>query len=408
MPTGRLAAWVPALVASLGAVSAGAQQIAVQTPATAASATAASAAPPAAASRPAMTNADVLEMVKNHLDEATVVSAIEVNETRFDVSPAALIDLKRAGISDRVIAAMLEAARGKQNGKTAVSGALPGFPGGPPGMPGLDPQMAARMQAAMAQLRAMGYGSAMSMPAGVGGSTPFAGGSAAGPAIHVFLVGGAANRTELAASYAQRAMSKFTTGGPSAGGGLLRSIAGEGLRFAAIGAGPGGMAAMTGFSMLGRFMPGMGPSRPSITYAWGLPGSHSERVLAPTAAFELRYADIPGIDPDAYEPVLLHLVLTKDNYRLLGATRQKFGSGMSMMGAGGGTGDWVAEDRVPAKVQKQGRGFYTLQSSKPLVTGEYALVLRPVKGYQDQSSGFGGGEQVAAAAWDFSTPIAAR
>ena len=407
-----------------------------------------------------MTNADVVQMLKSHLDEATVLSAIEVNETQFDVSPQALIALKQAGLDDPVIAAMLESARREHAGTrlasvspgtpdtapgsggptsvpapggngmtpgpvgvgtgaaTAAIGPGPtpspqqpptGFPGGGGGMPGLDPQTAARMQAAMSQLQAMGYGSARSMP--FGGSSRFgapAMGWSSGSAVKVFLLA-PEGRTELIASYAQRAMSKFKTGGPSAGGSLLRSIASEGLRFAALGAGPGGMAAMSGVSMLGRFMPGMGSSRPSITYAWGLPGSHSDRTLAPTAAFELRYADIPGIDPDAYEPVLLHLVLTKDNYRLLGATRQKLAGGVGMMTLGGGSaGDWVAEDRVAAKLQKQARGLYTLQSSKPLVAGEYALVLRPVKGYKSQPSGFGSGEELASTAWDFSTPLAPR
>jgi hypothetical protein len=381
----------------------------------------------AADSHHAMTNADVVEMLKSHLDEATVVSAIQVNDTQFDVSPQALIALKRAGLDEPVIGAMLEAARRKQGGVTAASGAAAptsfgangppaapvGFGGttaGVPGMPQLDPQTAARMQAAMAQLRSMGYGTAASMPFGTTGPSPLPWGGTAsisGPTVRVFLLAGA-NRTELVASYAERAMSKVNSGGPSEGATLLRSIASEGLRFAAIGAGPGGMAAMSGFSMLGRFMPGTGPSRPTITYAWGLPGTHSNRVVEPTPAFELRYADIPGIDPDAYEPVLLRLVLTKDNYRLLGATRQKLGTGMGMMAAGGGSGDWVAEDRVPAKLHKQERGFYTVQSDKPLAVGEYALVLRPVKGYRAQPSGFGGGEQLSAAAWDFSTPLASR
>jgi hypothetical protein len=421
----RFVACALGLIGSLGAaVCAGMQQAgtAVEQPAPASTV-------PAAGSEPhAMTNADIVAMVKSHLDEATVVSAIEVNETQFDVSPQALIALKQAGLGDPVIAAMLESARrhevkalapstpGAPPGPGAAAAAATGpvglgvptapqqppgvFPGGPAGMRALDPQTAAAMQAAMGRLQAMGYGSAVSMP--FGGSA--AQGSAS--AIHVcFLVGN--EKQELIASYAQRAISKFRTGGPSAGGSLLRSIASQGLRFAAMGAGPEGMAAMSGVSMLGRFMPGMGPSRPSITYAWGLPGSHSERVLATAPAFELRYADIPGIDPDAYEPVLLHLVQTKDNYRLLGATRQKLGAGMGMVGMSG-TGDWVAEDRVPAKLEKQGRGLYRLESSKPLAAGEYALVLRPVKGYKAQPTGFGNGEELASTAWDFSTALASR
>lgn len=458
--TCRLAARTLVLILSFGAAfNSAAQQAvnaAVQPSADAATESApqgaaagTSVAPAGAAEHHLMTNMDVIDMLKNRLDEATVLSAIQVNESQFDVSPPGLIALKQAGVSNPVIAAMLEATRREHAGKASPpSASAPSIPASvlgdsataesssgsrlttttygpasatPPApamqagsfpssapMGGLDPQTAARLQAAMQRVQSAGYGSGVSMPSGA--SMPFgaANSAAAAPALHVFLLAGT-ERTELSASYAERAMSKLNSGSPNAGGSMLRTLASEGLRFAALGAGPSGMAVMGGASMLRRFIPGIGPSRPTptITYVWGLPGNHSDRVLASTPAFELRYADIPGIDPDAYEPVLLHLVLTRDNYRLLGATRQKVGREMAM-GAGRSAGDWVAEDRVAAKLQKQGRGFFSLRSNTPLASGEYALVLRPVKGYDAKPSGFGGGDQIASAAWDFSTSVAAH
>jgi hypothetical protein len=378
-------------------------------------------------------NADIIAMVQNHLSDDAILGMIELNETRFDVSADGLIALKKAGVSDRVLNAMLEGARRHENpptGATAESTAsiLPrsstgsetqGAPhpgavaeaGAPPAAsqphpvvgsplsapPGMDPQSAAAMQAALSRLQSMGY--AGSLPMGMGNLAASSGMGAVFP--RVFLVAGAA-KTELTPSVAQRAVSKFNGGGSNSGAVALSSLASEALSFASITAGPAAMLASSGFSMLRGFMPGVRPSAPTITYAWGLPGAHSGRALpAPQPAFELVYSDIPGIDPDAFEPALVHLVLTRDNYRLVGATRQEM---RMQMGASSAPADWVSEDRLPARLQKTERGAYTLLIEKSLPPGEYAVVLRPLKHYKAQPSGFGSADQLNSTVWDFSLP----
>jgi len=57
----------------------------------------------------ALTNADVLSMAKSGIGEQTIVLAIQQGPTRFDTSPQALIELKNAGLPDRVLSAMLVA-----------------------------------------------------------------------------------------------------------------------------------------------------------------------------------------------------------------------------------------------------------------------------------------------------------
>jgi hypothetical protein len=364
-------------------------------------------------------NTDVVRMAESHLDESTMLSVIELNDCNFDVSPEGLVALKNAGVSDRVLNAMLEAVRRKQSVSTAATPAAPAAastpagvtgpgpiaPAGFPGMPAMDPQMAATMQAALARARSMGYAGSGGLPP-VGGlpSTGYGGPPPVGGMPRVFLLANGA-RTELAAASAQRAMSQFKGGGgPNQGAMMLTSLATQALHFATFTAGPAAMAAGPALSMVSHFLPGMHSSTPSITFAWGLPGTRSERVMSDAApAFECEYKDIPGVDPDAFEPVLVRLVLTRDNYRLIGATRQQVGRGMGMSA---GESEWIAEDRVRARVQKKERGSYRLQAEKPLQPGEYGLVLRPVKGYKAQSSGFGGSEQLAAAVWDFSLPSA--
>jgi len=51
-------------------------------------------------------NEDVVTLVAHGLPESMVLRAIEKTKNKFDVSPASLRDLRKAGISDALIAAM--------------------------------------------------------------------------------------------------------------------------------------------------------------------------------------------------------------------------------------------------------------------------------------------------------------
>jgi hypothetical protein len=55
----------------------------------------------------ALMNADVINMVKAGLPEKTVILAIEQSSTKFDLRPAALIELKNQGVPQSVMEAML-------------------------------------------------------------------------------------------------------------------------------------------------------------------------------------------------------------------------------------------------------------------------------------------------------------
>ena len=275
-----------------------------------------------------------------------------------------------------------------------------------PGAMGMNPQLAA----VQAQLASMGMGGLMGgMGMGGMGMGAFSMNYPPEQMPHVFLkLGPNKGKQEYTPSMAQIGQSKFK-GGMGAEGMALRSLATEGLSFAAMGAGPGGMMAMSAFSMASGFMPGMRPGAPKITYVWGLPGRTSSRVLGEASPiFELTYGDIPGVDPDAYEPAVLKLFQTKDNYRLVGATQMKM-TAKNMRGGGGPeNGKWINEERWPAHFEKEERGFYVLRVDSALEPGEYAVVLRPVKGYKGTSSGLGGHAQVFYSVWDFTVPGASQ
>jgi hypothetical protein len=56
-----------------------------------------------------LTNADVVDMVQAGLGESTVILSIKNSGTNFDTSPQALIDLKKKGVSQSIMDAMLSA-----------------------------------------------------------------------------------------------------------------------------------------------------------------------------------------------------------------------------------------------------------------------------------------------------------
>ena len=62
-----------------------------------------------AQTRKPLTNQDVIDMTKQALAAPIIVKAIEANQTDFDVSAQALLDLKNAGVDASVMEAMLSA-----------------------------------------------------------------------------------------------------------------------------------------------------------------------------------------------------------------------------------------------------------------------------------------------------------
>ena len=67
-----------------------------------------------------LTNADVIKMVKAGLAETTIVAAIAANDTQFDLSSTGLQTLNQAGVSSKVIRAMLAAEAKKKSAAEAV------------------------------------------------------------------------------------------------------------------------------------------------------------------------------------------------------------------------------------------------------------------------------------------------
>jgi hypothetical protein len=88
--------------------------------------------------------------------------------------------------------------------------------------------------------------------------------------------------------------------------------------------------------------------------------------------FEIDFAHIPGVDPDRYQPAIVGLVPTKDNYRLVAAAETD-GANTGSLPRGP-----IIEERVDAETTRLGRGQYRVAPKSMLGPGEYALVLRPI------------------------------
>jgi hypothetical protein len=161
------------------------------------------------------------------------------------------------------------------------------------------------------------------------------------------------------------------------------------------------------------------PSMPEMHQVWALAGSHAATVAAQgRPAFEVSYDNISGLDPDRFAPALVQLVTTKDNWRVVGASKatldpsKAMNASTSMLG-GSGAGpysiDSLDEKRVAAHVETLGRGRARLTPDAPLPGGEYAIVLRLSDAHAsaDGEAGEQTLSRVIASAWDFSIAGAA-
>lgn len=67
-----------------------------------------------------LSNKDVLSMVQKHLSEEIIIKAIKSSPCTFDIFPPVLQDMKRRGVPDAVLQAMIEAPYGPSLKTTAT------------------------------------------------------------------------------------------------------------------------------------------------------------------------------------------------------------------------------------------------------------------------------------------------
>jgi hypothetical protein len=82
-----------------------------------------------------LTNDDVIQMVKGGFDESTTIAAIDSAQANYDTSVQALLALKAAGVSEKVISAMLAATKKKSEGTKPAAVATAPAPAANPDVP---------------------------------------------------------------------------------------------------------------------------------------------------------------------------------------------------------------------------------------------------------------------------------
>lgn len=283
----------------------------------------------------ALTNNDVIKMVKSGLPAPTIVNAIEANDTNFDVSANGLIALQQAGVPQTVMNAMLSAAAKKRNAPAAA-------------------QPAAAASSAPEALPGGGHFSVSVVQ----------GGSAQLPR----------EKTQLA-----QTKTKASSLGALSSDSAVNQAYQAGVNVAAWQAWEhgGGYGSYSGVSAAGSVMSGiMGHRKPTVTYVWALPGPTSSNTVGSSPAFEVTFTEIPGINESEYEPAIVKLTPTTNNWRLVGASQGKADS-MQDASANWQIYSGYVEEKVPAKANQLGTGHVQISPAAPLAAGQYGVVLRP-------------------------------
>ena len=347
----------------------------------------------------ALNNDDVIKMTHDGFDENVIVAVVESSPTAFDVSINGLTSLKSAGVTGKVMEAMLKAEGNKRQASTTnaqSSGTAPATPA-PTMVPNpAMPAMGGNMQQMMAMAMSMGRGG---MGQGMGSGMLDT--SQLPPLTLITDVA----RQQIRPSIAQIANTQTSGDGmPGAGSqatGMLMGLGRQALSFGMIG---GGMFAGPGAGMAMSMMGGMGGmghhhGPPKVTYVWALPGHQSATTVASNKPrFEMSFGNLLGIDPDAYEPQLIKLVNSKDNWRLVGATKTTMGQ------LGTEAYEKVTEARIAVRAEKLARGEVRIEPKQPLEPGEYAVVLRAIHPGKRAEGSLGGGAETSIffSVWDFS------
>ena len=284
-----------------------------------------------------LTNADVVKMVKSGLPASVISNAIQANDTDFDVSANGLIALQKAGVPQTVMDAMISASSKKRSSSAASSAAPP---------------------AAAATSAALPNGGQLAVTVAQGGKS-------------VVLP---LEKTQLAQTKA-----KASSLGALATDSAVNQAFQVGVNEAAWQAWShgGGYGTYSGVSAGASVMSGiMGHRKPSVTYVWALPGPSAGNALGNSPDFDVTFTGIPGINEEEYEPAIVKLTPTSNNWRLVGASQGKADT-MQDSSANWEVYSSYVEEKVPVRANKLGSGHVQISPASPLTAGQYGVVLRP-------------------------------
>lgn len=294
-----------------------------------------------------MKNDDVIQMVGSGLSDDAVIDLIQSSSTQFDLSTGGVAALKKAKVSTKVVAAMKAA-------ETARKAAAKADAASPAPISPLAPRTSATATLPPCQ--------------------PVPTAAASQPAPNVSLVADG-NTLPLPGTLTQIAQTNTSMAGPGSTSNAqsLQKLATSNLSFASFSS----KALMfipqvaVASKLIGAIHHTSKPA--STTVALALPGAHAA-AAAPVASpiFDIQYGNVTGLNPDEYQPALVQLTPSTNNFRLIGARQ------VAPQANGAIQQSAITEKRMDVKSSQLDRGHVTLQPSAPLPPGEYAIVMRSV------------------------------
>jgi hypothetical protein len=321
------------------------------------------------APQPTMTNADLVKLVQAGVPESAIIASIHSSAAAFDLSSDGLVALHKAGVTQGELEAAIAASSAAHPATAPAAAPAP----------------------------------AASAPA----------------ATHIpsaaLVTGGASRPIPLEKVQLAETKNKPTSMTGLAGDSMVSQSMQAGVNAAAWDAAShtGSYASYAAVGTAGSVMSGMLSHRkPTVTYVWGITGATSTNVSPSSLpVFLVSVVDVPGVNPDDYEPAILKLTPAQNSVRLLGATQGKQDASSNA------AADWQVysnflEDRVAIQTQKQGSGQYRIVPTSPLLPGEYGVALRPISKSKQFSGadimrGQGDG-MIFNAAWSFKVPPDAK
>jgi hypothetical protein len=290
----------------------------------------------ASAQRKAITNDDVIRLVQNGFADDQVLALMAASEPKFDLSVDALIALKEAGASQKLVEAILLSARTPTPTAPPPGGIAPGLSAAPtintpPSQPYVQLLAGSDRPVLVSHIPAMLQTSAK------------------GDNMTTILADSAI--TKIGSDVV---MSAATTAIMAAPG------------FAAI-----PIVGVAGVAI--QRIPGLRRD-PTVTLVYALERRQSG---SPTATnqpkFEIFFGDIVGVNPADFIPALIKISPTENNWRMTGAlrTNPKYLQSKERIELK------FIEDIVPTRVAELGRGHMSIEPQAALQPGEYGVVLRP-------------------------------
>jgi len=301
-----------------------------------------------------LSNADVIKMVKSGLPESVIISSIQSSPAHFDLSPNGLISLHKAGVSQKIMDAMMAAGGSKPPAEAAAP------PSG----------------AAAATTRAQ--------------TPPPPQTKSKIPVVFLLQNGAWQKVTVEKAQLAQTKTKPTSMAKLAADTALIQGFqATMSSASAEVASHIGSRTAGSALGQAGGVFSGvLAQRKPKITYVWAIANPSSSNVLQEdTPEFAVSFAGVPGVNADDFEPAIVKLTPSQNAFRLVGATQGKEDATSSV------SADWeiysgFLEERVKVQSQKIGDGQYQISPASPLAAGEYAVVVRPTS----KSKKFSGGD----------------